>query len=104
MGIRFSHGLGSGSFSYGQYNDFAIKLLKHAISNPNIEDLRPVLIAYNGYTIPLEQLPKSIREMKRRIPKWDDATDEAAFLKSIGLNLITGMEDALSKNESFTFI
>ena len=105
MGISFSHG--SGSFSYGQYMDFVEKLSNHVIEDINytdVMDLKPAIVAYSGYTVPVEQLAGVIREMKKRIPRWKDLGDDyLGFLKCMGLQLIEGMEEALSKNEPFTF-
>jgi len=107
MGIGFSHG--SGSFSYSQYMDFAVKLSgNNSVGDFNyteLTDLKPALVAYSGYTVPVEQLAGVIREMKKRIPRWRDLDDDyLRFLKYMGLRLIEGMEEALAKNEPFTFM
>jgi len=108
MGIGFSHG--KGSFSYSQYVDFAEKLAKRGLSEFGLierSDLYPVLVAHSNHTVTVKQLRAAIPAMKKRITRWrgcdNDEYNYDSFLKCMGVQMIKGMEEALAKNEPFEF-
>ena len=115
MSISFNNG----SFSYGQFIDFCEKIIHTVDPDLNFFSSDIFLQNYSFYPlvrintydgeciIPHEQINAMVPELEKIINSWenkdDDIYDYDSFLKSMGLQMVEGMKDAVKNNKPFAF-